>query len=55
MSIRMVVDNQRASLRPATSADAPALHALISAHQDEGPTRARPVEAHPDLVLSCAQ
>ena len=36
MIMRVVVDNQRASLRPATAADAPALHALITAHQDEG-------------------
>lgn len=36
MSMRVVVDDQRALLRPATAADAPALHALITAHQDEG-------------------
>lgn len=36
MSMRVVVDNQRAVLRAATSADAPALHALIDAHQHEG-------------------
>jgi amino-acid N-acetyltransferase len=36
MSVRVVVDNQRTVLRAATAADAPALYALISAHQDEG-------------------
>ena len=36
MSMRVVVDNQRALLRAATPADAPALHALIGAHQREG-------------------
>lgn len=36
MSMRVVVDNQRAVLRPATPADAPGLHALIGAHQHEG-------------------
>jgi amino-acid N-acetyltransferase len=34
--MRIVVDNQRATLRAATAADAPELLELIAAHQDEG-------------------
>jgi N-acetylglutamate synthase-like GNAT family acetyltransferase len=36
MSMRVVVDNQRVALRTATEADAAALHALVTAHLEEG-------------------
>jgi amino-acid N-acetyltransferase len=36
MSMRVVVDNERVSLRTATAADAPALHRLVSDHREEG-------------------
>lgn len=36
MSMRVVVDNERATLRAGRAADAPALLALITAHAEEG-------------------
>lgn len=36
MTMRVVVDNDRVTLRAATAADAPALHALITANLAEG-------------------
>jgi len=36
VSVRVVVDNERVGLRAGTPEDAPALHALIAAHVEEG-------------------
>ena len=36
MSMRVIVNNERVTLRAASAADAPALHALIAANREEG-------------------